>query len=73
MLSRRQLILRFSVVGSHDSFTYSLRLASDVGPDQPRYIRRLVKLSGPVGRHILMNWSRTESLSVVEQLNLGIR
>ncbi|CAG0917774.1 unnamed protein product [Notodromas monacha] len=72
--SLRSLPLAYiAIPGSHDSFTYSLRLSSTVGPDQPAYIRRLVRVSGPIGRRVLMNWSRTEDMSAVEQLNIGVR
>ncbi|CAH8537407.1 unnamed protein product [Heterobilharzia americana] len=68
----RQAINTLAIPGSHDSSTYSINIASSISPDSPLYCMKkylpdyfLSRLSYP--------WSVTQSLSLIEQLQIGIR
>ena len=54
------------------NFLISFRSGS-AGPDQPQWIRRLTRLFPGISSHILYRWSVTQSLSVTQQLDRGIR
>ncbi|CAL7933202.1 unnamed protein product [Xylocopa violacea] len=53
--------------------TYTINRQSDVGPDEPRYIRALGRYFSSVSKPIIFNWSITQNKSIKDQLNGGIR
>lgn len=61
-----------AIPGSHDSFTYYLDKGSGVTSNEPVAIRTLSHF-GPVAKHVIYNWSVTQTLSVADQLLAGIR
>ncbi|KAH8875643.1 PI-PLC X domain-containing protein 1 [Schistosoma japonicum] len=70
-ISQKALNL-ISIPGSHDSFTYSITQHSPPSPDAPIFsLSRCLPRS--ILTRILYPWSVTQSLSLVEQLNAGIR
>lgn len=62
-----------SIPGSHDSFTYSLVPGCIPGPDQPRFIQLLAAAFPKLSEYLLIRWSKTQKLDVIEQLQHGIR
>lgn len=62
-------IIYLAIPGSHDSMSYSINDSSTPAPDAEPEIVHLYKLVPCVVR----KWARTQSLSVSEQLNAGIR
>ncbi|XP_065341685.1 PI-PLC X domain-containing protein 3 [Cloeon dipterum] len=64
---------RLAIPGSHDSLSYSIRADAPLAADCPDAVRILERLFGPVTRSILFKWSVTQSLSLSEQLQLGVR
>lgn len=46
---------------------------SQVAPDQPREIQAVVHMFGAPGRDVIHRWSVTQTLTVEQQLNSGIR
>ncbi|CAB3398210.1 unnamed protein product [Caenorhabditis bovis] len=70
---KQQSILTLCIPGSHDSGAYNLSTSQPTGHDQPMWkmLRRLSKLHG--SRTIIKRWSETQTLSITDQLNIGIR
>lgn len=66
-------IIHLAIPGSHDTMTYTINRHSDVGPDEPRYIRALGRYCSFVSRPIIFNWSITQDENITDQLNGGIR
>ncbi|XP_012170854.2 PI-PLC X domain-containing protein 2 isoform X2 [Bombus terrestris] len=66
-------IIRLAIPGSHDTMTYTINRHSDVGPDEPRYIRALGRYCSLVSKPVIFNWSITQHESIKDQLNGGIR
>jgi len=66
-------IIKLSIPGSHDSFTYSLERSGTAGPDQPKIIRKLTKMFPSISCWILYRWSVTQGMSLKVQLESGIR
>ncbi|XP_060075650.1 PI-PLC X domain-containing protein 3-like [Ylistrum balloti] len=62
-----------AIPGSHDSFSYSVTPAGDVGPDEPQWIQDLIRMFGTAGKDIMYRWSVTQNLNVSQQLEQGIR
>ncbi|CAH8526194.1 unnamed protein product [Schistosoma intercalatum] len=70
-ISQKALNL-ISIPGSHDSFTYSITQHSPPSPDGPIF-RLDACLPRPFLSRILYPWSVTQSLSLFDQLEAGIR
>ncbi|CAK9815683.1 PI-PLC X domain-containing protein 2 [Anthophora plagiata] len=66
-------IIHLAIPGSHDTMTYTIKRHSDVGPDEPRYIRVLGRYCSFLLKPIIFNWSITQNESIVDQLDNGIR
>lgn len=66
-------IIRLAIPGSHDTMTYTINRHSDVGPDEPRYIRALGRYCSFVSKPVIFNWSITQHESIKDQLDGGIR
>jgi len=62
-----------SIPGSHNSFTYSLERSSHAGPDQPGFVKSLIKGFPGTSSKVLYKWSVTQAKNVKEQLELGVR
>ena len=61
------------ILGSHNSHSYDLRTEEEVSPACPPVVGSLCSLFGPMARSIVHSWSVCQSLSIVEQLEAGIR
>ncbi|XP_071961416.1 PI-PLC X domain-containing protein 3-like [Antedon mediterranea] len=70
---RCQPLKNIAIPGSHNSFSYSLKVNSPVSPCSPDTIRNLVSVFGKTACKIVHNWSVTQTLTIKEQLNCGIR
>lgn len=53
--------------------TYTIEKHSDVGPDEPAFIRTLGRYCSLIAKPIILNWSITQRDDVRQQLNGGIR
>lgn len=53
--------------------TYTINRKSDVGPDEPRYIRALGRYCSVVSKPIIFNWSITQHDHIKDQLDGGVR
>jgi len=69
-----------AIPGSHDSFGASLTVASGLAPNAPKVTQALIALYGQLGDAVsamaigtIYNWASTQSLSLSEQLQAGIR
>ncbi|KAM4048247.1 PI-PLC X domain-containing protein 1 isoform 2-T2 [Anomaloglossus baeobatrachus] len=62
-----------SIPGSHDTMTYCLDKKSPVDPSSPKLLLFLEKYVPSIIRAIILRWSTTQTLSVTEQLDAGIR
>lgn len=62
---------RIAIPGTHDSGTYGLDTSSEYAPDDPGIRTWLGDGSGT--KSLYVRWSRTQSLTVAEQLACGIR
>lgn len=62
-------IIYLAIPGSHDSMSYGIDSHSKPAPDAEREIVQLYKILPCVVRR----WARTQSLSITEQLSIGIR
>lgn len=60
----------FVVLGSHNSATASLELSSPISIDQPYWLR---PLNCSMVKETVMNWSQTQKLTCLEQVQQGIR
>lgn len=67
----RRPLNRIAIPGTHDSGTYSIDSSSGYAPDDPG-IRDWLG-DGDGTKDLYVRWSRTQSLSVAEQLACGIR
>ncbi|CAH1984240.1 unnamed protein product [Acanthoscelides obtectus] len=65
-------VIHLAIPGSHDSFTSSITMKSRIAPDADNIIKKMSWL-GPLLKYFMVNWSRTQSLSAMEQLEKGIR
>ena len=63
----------FPTAGSHDSFSFNLDKNGELGPDVPCAIRDLAKVFGTTVKDIVHRWSTTQTLSVTQQLEAGVR
>ena len=66
-------LLSLSIPGSHNSFTYTLERNGTAGPDQPAFVKELVKKFPGVSCNTLYKWSVTQGLNLMAQLESGIR
>ncbi|XP_066435647.1 PI-PLC X domain-containing protein 1 isoform X1 [Eleutherodactylus coqui] len=64
---------KLSIPGSHDTMTYCLDRLSPVDPTSPKLLLFFEKYVPVITRTIMLRWSTTQTLSVTEQLNAGIR
>lgn len=65
-------LLSLAIPGSHDAGSYSLDPHSEVAPDQPELYYPSVFM-GCFMKHIIMNWTKTQTLAIKQQLESGIR
>lgn len=61
------------ILGSHDSFSYTITPHSKLGPDASRLVKCLNRVLGPVMRKFVYKWSITQTCNIQCQLCLGIR
>lgn len=66
-------LYNLSIPGSHDTMTYCLDKLSPVDPDSPKLLLFLEKYVPCITRSIILKWCTTQTLSVTEQLDTGIR
>ncbi|XP_071558280.1 PI-PLC X domain-containing protein 3 [Temnothorax nylanderi] len=66
-------IIHLAIPGSHDTMTYTIERHSDVGPDEPAYVRTLGRYCSFVAKPIILNWSVTQRDDIKQQLNGGVR
>ncbi|XP_069613963.1 PI-PLC X domain-containing protein 1 isoform X2 [Ranitomeya imitator] len=66
-------LYKLSVPGSHDTMTYCLDKKSPVDPSSPKLLLFLEKYVPNFTRAFILRWSSTQTLSVTEQLDAGIR
>lgn len=55
--------------GSHDSFTFALDANFDIANDIPEMVKGMPPL--PTIKQVIYNWSKTQTLDTVQQLNAG--
>jgi hypothetical protein len=69
------LMVTFVFAGSHNSFSYALDPASELGPDGNNTLQQISHnpLIGSIVKKVAFNWSVTQSLTFKEQLQAGIR
>lgn len=60
------------ILGSHNTFSYSITPQSDISPDSPETLRRL-KWAKLILNPFICKWSKTQDLNVKDQLESGIR
>jgi hypothetical protein len=53
--------------------TFDLDKKCQLSPDAPEAVQSLANLFGALAKNIICNWSTNQSLSVIDQLNAGIR
>lgn len=68
-----KLIYYNYIIGSHDSFSYTITPHSKLGPDASSLVKYLNRLLGPVMRRFVYKWSITQKCDIQFQLRLGIR
>lgn len=66
-------ITSLSIPGTHDSMTYTITKDAAVAPDAEKFIKQLIKSFGCIIRPIVYRWCVTQTCTVLEQLDLGIR
>ncbi|KAM9321495.1 PI-PLC X domain-containing protein 1 [Gastrophryne carolinensis] len=66
-------LYNLSIPGSHDTMTYCLDRCSPIDPQSPKLMRFLEKYVPCVTRNIIFRWTTTQSLTVAQQLDAGIR
>jgi len=63
-----------AIPGSHGAFSYSLDKGSPISPDLPCHsLLNKIPLVRGVAKHVIYRWYRTQTLTVKEQLHLGVR
>ncbi|KAL3853635.1 hypothetical protein ACJMK2_017165 [Sinanodonta woodiana] len=70
---RNKPLNELAIPGSHDSSTSSLDPDSDLAPDEPGSIQQIVRMFGQFGRQVMLSWSKTQDMTLTEQLFAGIR
>ncbi|CAB3400846.1 unnamed protein product [Caenorhabditis bovis] len=70
---KRKPLHKLCIPGSHDSGAYKLNVSLPVGHDQNywKLLHQIAKIRGV--KTIIKNWSETQTLSIKEQLNIGVR
>ncbi|XP_075056175.1 PI-PLC X domain-containing protein 1 isoform X1 [Mixophyes fleayi] len=66
-------LYNLSLPGSHDSMTYCLDKTSTIDDSLPKLLLVLEKYVPCITRSIILRWSTTQNLSVVGQMDAGIR
>ncbi|KAM4796679.1 PI-PLC X domain-containing protein 1 [Rhinophrynus dorsalis] len=66
-------LYNLSIPGSHDTMSYCLDITSPIDPDSPTMLSVFDKFVPCIARTIILKWSTTQSLSVTEQLQCGVR
>ncbi|XP_018428650.1 PREDICTED: PI-PLC X domain-containing protein 1 [Nanorana parkeri] len=66
-------LYNLSIPGSHDTMTYCLDRCSPIDPDSPKLLLFLGKYVPYITRQIILRWSTTQTLTVTQQLDAGIR
>eukprot|EP00759_Apiculatamorpha_spiralis_P020090 PhF_6_TR25632/c0_g1_i1/m.36034 len=63
------------IPGTHDSCTYSITEHSDICPTAPPALSKLSKVPGisNIVGSIMCSWARCQGLSILEQLQYGVR
>ncbi|KAJ3615799.1 hypothetical protein Zmor_008627 [Zophobas morio] len=65
-------IIHLAIPGSHDSTTYGITSKSKIAPDaEPIY--KWLRFLGPIFKKVMVNWSKTQTVTVTLQLQSGIR
>lgn len=62
-----------AIPGSHDCFSYHLNTKGELGPDCTGIIKDVVDIFGSAAKEIIVKWSVTQSLTLSQQLKMGIR
>lgn len=62
-----------AIPGSHDCFSYHLNTKGELGPDCTAIVKDVVDLFGSAAKEIIVKWSVTQSLTLTQQLKMGIR
>lgn len=62
-----------AIPGSHASFSCTVSHFNDISPDNSLLVKVLGNISCCVGRERIYQWSRTQDLSVTQQLTSGVR
>lgn len=70
---KNEPLSKISIPGTHDSFTYSLNRNSPVGPDEPRWVRRISQVFGCLSKWIIYRWAKCQKSDCLQQLQMGIR
>lgn len=65
-------LIRLAIPGSHDSMTSSITKSSKIAPDAECLLQKL-RFLGPLLRLIMSRWSKTQDLTIGDQLRCGIR
>ncbi|XP_006135899.2 LOW QUALITY PROTEIN: PI-PLC X domain-containing protein 1 [Pelodiscus sinensis] len=66
-------LYNLSLPGSHDTMTYCLDKSSDICVNESKLLQMLDKCMPFIVHPIIMKWSKTQVLNVLEQLDAGIR
>ncbi|CAH2223416.1 PI-PLC X domain-containing 1 [Pelobates cultripes] len=66
-------LYNLSIPGSHDTMSYCLDKTSPISPEAPKVAFLLDQYVPSIVRNFIYKWSRTQYLSVKEQLDSGIR
>lgn len=65
-------LTKIAIPGSHDSFTYDINKSNDICKvNIPEFLRKFVNCR--FVRYFIYNWSITQTLNVIDQLENGIR
>ncbi|XP_076159471.1 PI-PLC X domain-containing protein 1-like [Alosa pseudoharengus] len=62
-----------AIPGSHDSMTYCLDSSSTLEPNAPCWLKALQNIYPRLVGLIVKRWTTTQELSIIEQLNAGVR
>ncbi|KAK2499531.1 hypothetical protein MC885_007505 [Smutsia gigantea] len=65
-------IHHLSIPGSHDTMTYCLNKKSSISHDQSGLLQLLDKVLPCITRPVVMKWSVTQTLNVIEQLDARV-
>ncbi|XP_054268613.1 PI-PLC X domain-containing protein 2-like isoform X1 [Macrosteles quadrilineatus] len=66
-------VINLAIPGSHDSMSYTIKPTSDIAPDNEQIVLLLARVFGSPSRRVIHRWCATQELTLLQQLNLGIR